>query len=126
MDTADDLQKLHDVALKLMHAALTAEESERAAVYMDSTLQPAGAVQAGSTTVAMDEPSCTLFIDGKPGGNWMHPCRYLLVAPATGNTRSVDAQQPPAFGPLPPSWSLLWRAPAVEDWQLLPLSDPTS
>ncbi len=112
--------------LQQVEAVLTPEEHEHAAVYLNETVQPAGVVQAGNASFTTTRPTYIVFIDGKPGGNWMHPCRYLAVPVDAGSVSAANADAPPAFGPLAANWTLLWRARSVQDWQLLPLSAATA
>ena len=68
------------------------------------------------------------FVDQRPGANWSHPCRYLLVDPGSRTLRSVDADTPPIHGILPKGWRLVWRSPGLDDWRLIPVqpTGPTS
>ena len=104
----------HDVPQRvrdLLVAALDGTEQAGAAAYLDATPLAGGRFQA--------------FIDRRPGANWTHEARTLLIDPATGEVSATLADRPPAFGPLPPGWQLAWKAPSVEAWQLLPGSAPT-
>ena len=110
----------------LIQGALTAEERASSVAYLDTQLRPAGRDTLGGHDVDSAAPFLVAFIDQKPGANWMHPCRYLLIVPATGKITSNQSDRPPAFGPLPPTWKVAWRSRGIEDWRLLPISGPTS
>ena len=115
-----------EFALPHVLAALTAEEKVRGAVYLDTEERPAGTLQVGVTSVEVAAPCLLVFIDDKPGANWAHACRYLVLDLTTGETTSIAAEMPPAHGPLPSSWRLVWQAPGTEPWQLLPLASRDS
>ena len=122
MAPALDPSEIHRLALARVQEELTPEERTASVVYLDTTLHAPGPVATGSVMTKIHEPRCVLFIDEKPGANWMHPCRYLLLNPTTGSLKSVNADRPPVFGTLPVSWSVLWQAPGVEAWRLLPVA----
>jgi len=98
---------------------LTPDERERSAVYLNETIHPPGTATLGMTRIEIDYPYVLAFIDRRPGANWMHPCRYLIVNPSDQALRSVDSDRPPAFGILPSTWKLIARSPGLEDWQLM-------
>lgn len=102
MPPDDDLRRVRD----LLAAALEATEQARGAAYLDTTPLPDGRFQA--------------FIDRRPGANWTHEARSLLINPASGEVESTTTDRPPTFGPLPLGWQITWKAPTVEEWQLLP------
>ena len=101
---------------------LTDAEKARSVVYLDERLRPAGQSTLGVNAVEQGDPHVVAFIDGKPGANWMHACRYLLIDPATQKITSIDSDRPPIFGPLPPTWRVVWRSHGIEDWRLLPMA----
>ena len=101
---------------------LTDEERAKSVVYLDAQLRPPGASRIGEHEYQYDAPCLAAFIDPQPGDNWMHPCRYLLIDPATGKITSIPCDRPPVFGPLPPTWRVVWRSRGIDDWRLLPIS----
>lgn len=110
---------------RLVVARLTDEERARSVAYLDEALRPPGRAAIGGEEVEVDHPYVVAFIDDRPGSNWMHPCRYLLIDPANENVTPVASSRPPLFGLLPPTWHIVWRSPGVADWQLLPMSRPS-
>jgi hypothetical protein len=104
---------------KLVLAQLTEDELANAAVYVNDELLPAGASVMGGVELQSDEPHWIAFIDQTPRANWMHRCRYLVIE-RSERVISVQADRPPVFGSLPSGWRLVWRAPGIEEWMLLP------
>jgi hypothetical protein len=117
-DSLENASRTVDLVL----AQLTEDERTKAVVYLDNEVRPAGASIVGGVEISPDSAYRLAFIDQRPGSNWMHPCRYLAVDDLTGSVTSAAADRPPAFGVLPPSWHVVWRADGVEDWKLLRLS----
>jgi hypothetical protein len=118
----DDFRALDAAILE----QLTDQEREASAVYLDMELRPPGPVSIASIDLQLDFPHVVAFIDKRPGANWMHPCRYLFIDPATRKITSRESDRPPAFGPLPPAWRNVWRAAGIEDWRLIPISRSSS
>ena len=104
---------------------ITDQERAKSIAYLNQKIQAAGRAKIGGQKVEFDHPYLLLFIDLQPGANWMHPCRYLLIDPATQQVDSVESDRPPLFGMLPSSWRVVWRSPGIQDWQLLPISPPS-
>ncbi|HEX8712366.1 MAG TPA: hypothetical protein VF730_10870 [Terracidiphilus sp.] len=102
--------------------ALTDKEREASVVYLDAQLRPPGAVSIAGLGLEANVPHVLVFVDQRPGANWMHACRYLLIDPATREITSKESDRPPAFGQLPPTWRIVWRAAGIEDWRLFPIS----
>lgn len=109
---------------RLILDQLTDKERARSAVYLDENLRPPGRTVVGGQEVQLDQPHVMVFIDQRPGANWMHPCRYLLIDPATRKVTSIDSAQP-LFAVMPPTWRAVWRSPNLADWQMLPMSRPS-
>jgi hypothetical protein len=109
---------------KLVLDQLTDEERVRSVVYLDQDLRPPGKTLVGGQEVQLDRPHVLAFIDQRPGANWMHPCRYLLIDTTTRQVTSIDSARPPLFGILPATWRAVWRSANLADWQLLPMSHP--
>jgi hypothetical protein len=107
---------------ELILTQLTSEERAKSAVYLDERLRPSGQSAVGGREYQHDTPSVVAFIDQRPGANWMHPCRYLLIDPATKNITSINSDRPPLFGALPSTWRVVWRSHGIDDWRLLPIS----
>ncbi|HYK35110.1 hypothetical protein [Alloacidobacterium sp.] len=105
---------------------LTDAERARSVVYLDEQLRPPGQIAIGGSKYERSDPFVLAFVDRKPGANWMHPCRYLLINPVTRNITLIDSDRPPLFGALPPTWRVVWRSPDIDDWRLLPISRPLS
>jgi hypothetical protein len=103
-------------------ASLTPDEQSVSAIYINDAPYPAGHAVIGGQEMEIDHAYVLAFIDRKPGGNWMHSCRYLAIDPSNQQIVSVESNRPPAFGPLPASWRLIQRSPGVEDWQVLKIS----
>ena len=101
---------------------LTPEERQHSVVYIDQHLFPAGPAQIGGQAIDVANPYVIAFIDRRPGANWMHPCRYLLIDPIDRHVVSVDSNRPPAFGRLPSGWRIVMRSPEIEDWQVMPIT----
>jgi len=110
----------------LIVGKLTDEERDKSVAYLDEQLRPAGQALIGEREYKQGVPYLVAFIDQQPGANWMHPCRYLLIDPASKTTTSINSDRPPRFGTLPPTWRVVWRSQNIEDWRLLPLSRPPS
>lgn len=102
------------------------DERRESVVYSSGEVRPAGGVLelAGHQLTAGDD-FLVCFVDLAPGANWAHRCRYLVAGVSAGVT-SVPADWPPAFGPLPAPWHVLYRAPQIEDWRLLRLESSES
>lgn len=120
--TGPDFRNFDALILK----QLTDAERARSVVYLDEQLRPPGRSDIGGSEIERSGSFVLAFVDRKPGANWMHPCRYLLIDPATRNITSIDSDRPPVFGPLPPTWRVVWRSPDIDDWRLLPISRPHS
>jgi hypothetical protein len=105
---------------------LTDKEREASVVYLDMQLRPPGPAAIGALDLQLHSPHVVAFVDRRPGANWMHPCRYLFIDPATRVITAKESDRPPVFGPLPPTWRIVWRAEGIEDWRLFPLSGPRS
>lgn len=105
---------------------LTDAERARSVVYLDEQIRPPEGIAIGGSEYERSDPFVLAFVDRKPGANWMHPCRYLLIDPVTRSITSIDSDRPPLFGPLPPTWRAVWRSPGIDDWRLLPISRPFS
>ncbi|HEY1765200.1 MAG TPA: hypothetical protein VGF85_09775 [Opitutaceae bacterium] len=116
-----DNQVKRDELDELVLAALTDDERKLSAAYLDTRVRPKGKALLGKTEVGLEGPKFVAFIDQRPGANWSHPCRYLLLDPAARQVRSVEADTPPIHGILPMAWRLLWRSPGLDDWRLIPI-----
>jgi len=103
---------------------LTDEERATSAVYLDRNLRQAGQGEIGGHESSSASAYYLAFIDQRPGANWMHPCRYLMIDPAAGKTASIQSDRPPQFGALPPTWRVVWRPSGIEAWRLLRISSP--
>ncbi len=101
---------------------LTDEERKKSVVYLDAELHAAGRSEIGGQQVAPTHSYVIGFVDQRPGANWMHPCRYLLIDPAARAVTSIVADRPPVFGVLPPTWRVVWRSLNLDDWRLLPIA----
>ena len=117
-ETSGKPDELDDLVLLQLSEA----ERKRSAVYLDGMLRPAGRALVGRQEVQLRQPRFVAFVDQRPGANWAHPCRYLLVDPASRDVESVTGDGPPVFGVLASSWRLVWRSPGIDDWRLIPIS----
>jgi hypothetical protein len=103
-------------------SSLTTDELEEAVVYIaDEVLSP-GQTFFGSEEISVGHPYLIAFIDRRPGANWMHSCRYLVIDAESHRVQSVESDRPPVFGSLPPYWRVARKAAGVEEWQLLKIS----
>ena len=102
---------------------LTPEERAHSAVYLDTIACPAGQATIGGQPIDIEHPYLVAFVDRKPGANWMHPCRYLVIDPADRTFVAIESNRPPVFGPLPGGWRLIWRSPDIQDWQVLKIAE---
>jgi hypothetical protein len=100
-------------------AELTPQERATSATYLNESAEPAGAATIGGHHVTVDQPYVVAFVDQKPGANWMHPCRYMLIDLRTDHITSFESDRPPAFGVLPSTWHVIARPPELEEWRLL-------
>lgn len=108
-----------DVVRRVVEA-LTAEERQSGAAYLDDTSFPEGAtVDVGRRTVTASWPAWLAFVDREPQANWGHACRYLLIHRTTGDTQSIDAEWPPFLRGVPDTLHLVWQGPAVPDWAVV-------
>jgi hypothetical protein len=116
---------LSEIAERLALDALDDSERASAVVYLDSEPRPPGTVELpgpGAVPVHTSGPSLIAFVDRRPGANWMHDARYLLIEPHAGAVCSFPAEGPPTYGPLPPGWRVVWHPASVESWRILPLA----
>lgn len=112
----DEVEALCAVVL----ASLTERDRAAHATYTRAeVVAGGGTVEVAGLTLTASGDFVVAFVDEAPGGNWSHPCRYVV---ATGDgTTDTPAGWPPVMGPLPEPWHLLHRGDSVEDWQLLPM-----
>jgi len=110
----------------LLLEQLTDQERAHSVVYLDEQVRAPGMASLGGTETRQEHPYYVAFVDQKPGANWMHPCRYLVIDSTTGKMTSLESDRPPVFGILPQTWRVVWRSPRIEDWRLLPISRPPS
>jgi len=74
-------------------------------------------VEINRQSIVPDKNAQLLFVDLKPGANWAHPCRYLLID--DNGTRSFDGSFPPDIN----NYRLLLKGANVENWMLLTTSE---
>jgi hypothetical protein len=113
------------IAERLALDALDPGERATAVLYLDFVARPPGPVELpgpGTVLLRTSEPAFLAFVDRRPGANWMHDARYLVIEPGARSVRSAPAEGPPAYGPLPPGWRVVYRPDAVEEWRVLPLA----
>ncbi len=108
--------------LAFVLAELTDSERAMSVVYLDERIRPSGPGSIAGHEFKRDIPYVIAFIDQRPGANWMHPCRYLLIEPVSGRITTIVSDHPPLFGSLPPTWRAVWRSLGIDDWRLLPIS----
>ncbi len=111
-----------DAIQTAIEASLSHEERLQAVVYLDDTLRPAGSAQVGDQMITMNVPYRLAFVDRRPGANWTHPARYLLISSVCNEIESVESHRPPVFGILPAAWRVVWRPTGLEDWRLMPIA----
>ena len=119
---AVDFEAIKELVLQ----QLTGDERARSVAYLDRELHAAGQTELGGQEITVEHPYVVAFVDQRPGANWMHLCRYLVIDPATQAISSIEADRPPVFGVLPPAWQVIWRAQGVDDWRLIPLAPSVS
>lgn len=107
-------------------AAIPAEQLRGAVLYLDRrVIEPGESVSIGRDTLTARQPSVLAFLDLAPEANWGHPCRYLLMDPATGAVQAADATQPPFLRGAAPTLVAIAKGAAVPDWTLAaPLEPP--
>jgi hypothetical protein len=101
---------------------VTDHKKMQSVAYIDLELHAPGKAKVGGKEIQVDHEYLLVFIDLQPGANWMHPCSYLIIDPATRKVTRIDSIQPPVFGALPSTWRVVWRSPEISDWQLFPIS----
>ena len=115
---------LTDSLKAVIESSLSKDEREHAVVYVDDRVLSPGTFTLGDRECQIDYPYVTVFIDGAPGRNWMHSCRYLLIHPDGDAVTSIDSDRPPLFGILPSSWRVLICPAGLEEWKLIPIEVP--
>jgi hypothetical protein len=100
-------------------ADLTPQERATSVAYLNESAEPAGAAVIGEHRLEVDHPYVVAFIDHKPGANWMHPCRYMLIDLNNNHITSFESDRPPAFGVLPSAWRVIAQPPGLQEWQLI-------
>ena len=100
-------------------ADLTPQERTTSVAYLNASAEPAGAATIGRRRVEVDHTYVVAFVDQRPGANWMHPCRYMLIDLRTDHVTSFESDRPPAFGILPSTWRIIARPPGLQEWQLI-------
>ena len=101
---------------------LTDTERRSAVVYLNNCLMPPGIFSLSGSQVNVAHPYLVVFLDCNPGANWMHPCRYLLIDPASRKITSLESDRPPVFGLLPSSWQIVIRPAGFEEWRAIPIA----
>jgi len=100
-------------------ANLTPQERATSAAYLNERAEGSGATTIGGRSFVLDNPYAVAFVDQKPGANWMHPCRYMLIDLSTDHITSFDSNRPPVFGILPSTWHVIAKPPGLQEWQLI-------
>jgi hypothetical protein len=100
-------------------ADLTQQERATSVAYLNESAERSGAATIGGRRFVVDHPYVVAFVDQKPGANWMHPCRYMLIDVRTDQVTSFESDRPPAFGVLPSTWRVIARPPGLQEWQLI-------
>jgi hypothetical protein len=103
----------------LVLAQLSAEERRRCVAYLDRRPLPAGRNVIGNRRLDLREPRWVAFVDERPGATWAHPCRYLVIDPASRGVEAILADSPPEVDVLPSTWRVVWRPHGTEDWRLI-------
>jgi hypothetical protein len=115
--TASRCMALSDQAIiELLLLHLTQVERNHSAVYLSSTLTPAGTtLELPSVSLTIPWDALLAFVDREPLANWGHSCRYILVSPTTGETISQDGRFPPFNRSNLKPWRVIYQAPDVPD-----------
>jgi hypothetical protein len=97
-------------------ATLTETERQQSVVYLDTNLYPHGStIRINRQARSITEPTVLAFIDLRPGANWGHPCRYLLLHPEQNGAETIEASFPPNAASL----TLIYRSENIQNWMLL-------
>jgi len=70
-------------------------------------------VEINRQSITPDKNAQLIFVDLKPGANWAHPCRYILID--DNGSHSFDSSFPPDIN----NYRLLLKGSNVENWMLL-------
>lgn len=98
-------------------AQAPADDRAASVIYLDERILPAGAeLEIDYKKTRLDSPAAVGFIDLQPEMNWGHECRYVLVDPESGTSRTIDAHFPPFLRGTPPTLRVLWKGEHVPDW----------
>jgi hypothetical protein len=101
----------NQTVIDLLLRQLTQVERDHSAVYLCSTVMPAGR-RLDLPSVSMDIPWDALlaFVDRAPLANWGHSCRYILISRITGATVSQDARFSPFNRSNLKAWRVIYQA----------------
>jgi len=99
--------------------ALSADDRETRAFYIDTVVHPGGSeIGFGDRTLMTDADTVLVFVDDEPGKNWAHRCRYVLFDLDGGTIETVVAQFPPSLTDVPGTYRPLSLPPGVPGWAL--------
>ena len=100
----------------LAKAQLSPSELNRCVIYLLNTPVAEGStLEFPRASIAVPWDARVAFIDLNPLANFGHPCRYVLINPGTGETKSVDARFPPFRSGADDRWRVVYKAPGVPD-----------
>lgn len=95
---------------------LTSAERERGVAYvLEGTVSSGATLEFPKCSIPVPWDARLVFVDREPLANWGHPCRYILIARATGAVHSVEARFPPFRRDDERRWHVVHRAPGVPD-----------
>jgi hypothetical protein len=101
---------------RLAKAQLSPSELGNSIVYLLTTQVAKGStLEFPQVSITAPWQARVAFIDLDPLANFGHACRYVLINPGTGETKSVDARFPPFRSGAEDRWQVVYKAPGVPD-----------
>lgn len=100
----------------LILALLSKDELENAVVYESSTPVPSGRLKIPPNELEVPWDAQLAFVDRKPGANWGHSSRYILLNPETGEILSAESRFPPFQGNAMAGWRTIYKGATAPDW----------
>ena len=101
---------------RLAKAQLSPSELDNCVIYLlNSPVAGGSTLEFPRASIAAPWDARLAFIDLDPLANFGHACRYVLINPGTGETKSVDARFPPFRSGADDRWQVVYKAPGVPD-----------
>jgi len=99
---------------------LSVEERERTIIYYDEQEIPRGSkIRLGHSDIEVPWNATVVFIDLRPGANWGHECRYILINNKSKEIKTTPADMPPFLKEVPPTLHLLWLGIKAPRWAVM-------